>query len=192
MWQNDHLDELRLGLLEKCVIDLGGQVDDKMVLYVREALLRLTARGAPTVTIQITSEGGSVEFGLDIYDLLRSYSGKKVGFVCGFARSMAAIILQGCDTRCCMRHAQIMIHHISKSSVSLDVLRDEKRLEKLKIDMESQQTRIYSILSVRSGRKPDEIIAECKKEKNMSSEEAKAFGLIDEIVDSLPMKTDAN
>lgn len=176
------LDDVQLELLKKGIIDIYGEVDGEMAREVREALIRLTTVGSPSVTLLITSSGGLVNVGLDIYDAIRFYPGEVTGIVAGFAKSMAGVILQACKTRKIMRHAHIMIHHVSRMSINLDELRDEKRLHEVKDGLEKSQERLYAILSDRTKKSVDEINAECAKERDMTAEEALAFGLVDEIV----------
>lgn len=182
MWRNNHLDQTQLELLNQSTIDLGGEVDEDMILYVREALLRLTVKGSPSITVLITSRGGSVEVGLDIYDALRLYTGEKTGIVLGFAKSMAVLILQACEKRKCMRHATLLIHHISRREVSLDILRDPIKLKEVRDDLEASQSRLYVILGARTCKTVDVIREECAKERDMTAEEALAFGLVDEVI----------
>ncbi len=184
MWKYDQLSDVQRGLLEKNTVDLQGEVDEQMVRYVREALLRLTVKGSPPITVFITSGGGSAGIGLDIYDDLMMYSGKKVGLVGGFARSMAAVILQACDLRLAMRNARLLIHHVSRREVSLDVLRNAKKVEKLRQDVERRQSSIDRILAQRTGKTVLAIRKQCEKDEDMRSEEALRFHLIDKIVDS--------
>ncbi|MDO8557554.1 MAG: ATP-dependent Clp protease proteolytic subunit [Candidatus Jorgensenbacteria bacterium] len=184
MWKYDHLDDLQLGLLERGIIDIGGEINSETGAYVRDALLRLIKKGSPDITVFITSAGGSVSVALSIYDALTLYKGKKTGIVMGFARSMAVIILQACDKRLAARHSEILIHHISHSKeVSLDMLRDKRKMDRIYKDLEENQELIYKILSSHTGRAIIEIRTECRKEKGMSAEKAFAFGLIDEIIE---------
>src|SRR5258706_13842770 len=113
MWGHNKLNELHRQLLDKNIIEIAGEVDADMIMYVREAMLRLIAKGNPDITVLINSNGGSVTCGLDIYDVLKYYTGKKTGIVQRFAKSMAAVILQACERRQTMRHSIIHIHHVS-------------------------------------------------------------------------------
>lgn len=163
-------------------IDIFDEVDEKMFLYVREAIMYLRARSCPDIHIVISSPGGHTDSGLDIYDLLRLYPGKKTAVIHDKAASMGAIILQACNVRQCAAHSSILIHHISRRNVTLDTLRNKKLLEKMIEKMEENQHLQYKILSIRSGRTIAEIKRECAKNQFMSATQALAFGLIDEIV----------
>lgn len=182
MWPHNKLDSLQQNLLEQNILEIGGDVTEETAFYVREALLRLMAKGSPPIKVMITSNGGSVLYGLDVYDGFRFYPGEKTGVVQGRAFSMAAVILQACQKRQCLRHSRVLIHHVSTTEVKLDVLRDPGKLEKVKEDAEADQARIYKILSDRTGHAVEEVRTECAKNQSMSAEEALAFGLIDEII----------
>ena len=182
MWKYDNLSPTQLDLLKKRILDLQGDVDGTMAMYAREAITRLTAEGSPDITVIITSDGGNTEAGADIYDMLRLYTGKKVGKVICYARSMAVMILQACTERHCATHARIMIHHISRNSLSLDELRNKKRLAVVRSVMEEKQNYLYAILSSRTKRTVKEIKQVCDKNKDMNANQAKAFGLVDQII----------
>jgi ATP-dependent Clp protease protease subunit len=112
MKRYDELTQIQLDLLQNGIIDLVGEVDFEMLKYVREALMRLLAKPiCQPLKLLISSDGGSVKEGLSIYDAIKSYPAPTVGIVCRAADSMAAIILQACDTRRCMEHATVLIHN---------------------------------------------------------------------------------
>lgn len=182
MWAYDQLNPTQLGLLKQRILVLDGDVDQAMGRYVNEALLRLQADGSPPITVKITSGGGDVMVGLDIYDFLTHYPGEVTGVVLGFASSMAAVILQACKERRCARHARILIHHVSRTNVSLDTLRSKKRTTETREDLERSQARIYEILRERSGQSLPAIRRQCALDVQMPAKEAKAFGLIDKII----------
>ena len=180
MRQYDTMSEVQKALLEPGrVIDLVGEVDGQMMRYVREACTRLIAKGSPDIRVIITSCGGEVLAGLDICDMLATYPGKKTGIVVSEASSMGAIILQICTVRQATQHASLLIHHVSRM-LSLGLTPDELQVEIKKGN--ALQERLDHILTTRTGRSRDEIQAECKKNRNMTAEEALAFGLIDEIL----------
>jgi ATP-dependent Clp protease protease subunit len=182
MWIHNKLDDVHRGLLDHGIVEISGDIDGDMAMYVREAMLRLTAKGSPAVKVIITSGGGSVSCGLDIYDTLAYYSGEKTGVVQGFAKSMAAIVLQACQKRQSMRHAYLLVHHISTTQVGLDSMRKKAKMARIKKEAEDDQVRLYKILGDRTGHTVSEIRRACAKNQSMNAEEALEFGLIDEII----------
>jgi len=175
------MNEVQEKFLAKNILLLEGPIEPPRMEYMKEALAKLYLKGAPDITLLISSAGGEVPVGLDIFDALSLYPGKKTAIVTVYARSMAAIVLQACDRRLATQHADIMIHHVSRRQVSLDVLRDRKKTLNLRAEMEKSQKKIYDILAKRTGKTIVEIREACKKEQDMSVDEAIAFGLIDSV-----------
>lgn len=177
------LDEMQLDLLKKGIIDLKGVIDQDMLEYVRDCFVWLTASGSPDICVMISSVGGSVTFGLIIYDLIRVYEGKSVGMVLGGAHSMAACILQACKNRRCTRGSSILIHYLRPDAddIRLNVLQNRRKLSKIIKLLEPQQEKLFLILE-RTRKSRSEIAAQCSKDEMMTAEEALAFGLIDEII----------
>jgi len=182
MWKNDALDDVQKDLLNHNIIVIGGDIDDDTAFYVRESLIRLMGKGSPAVKILITSLGGLASVGLDIYDMLTIYPGETTAVVHAFAYSTAAVILQACKKRTAARHSKILIHHVSSSEVSLDILRDSKRTAKEREELEKMQARIYKILCEKTKLSMAKIKKECARDRAMDAEEALKFGLIDEII----------
>jgi len=172
-------------LINRNIIDLRGEVNEAMAFYVRECLVRLIAKDSPDIHVFISSKGGDVPFGLDIYDMLSVYAGKKIGTVFIYAYSMASTILQACDERRCAKNASILIHHISRKFISLDDLRDKKRLKNIRHEMEKHQKRIYEILCQKTGKPKVEVVKTCAEDRTMTAEEAMVFGLVDKIIKKL-------
>ena len=164
------------------IIDIYGDITIETYFYVRAAVVYLESKGSPEVKVLISSPGGNVGYGLYVYDLLRLYKGKKVALVHHIAASMGALILQACDTRTVAKHSVVLIHHISREDITLDVVRSKSQLVRLRNEMERNQALLYSILSTRTGKTVSEIKRACAKDTEMSAEEALAFGLIDVIV----------
>ncbi len=169
-------------LLENGILDIRGDVNGDMADYVRECLRILRSKGSPEIIVEISSNGGHVDIGLMIFDMLRLYPGKKIGKVVNFARSMAAVILQACDRRLCSKHSRIMIHHIYRGEVSLDVLRSKKRTQEVLESMEVSQGQIYEILCKRTEKTQATIKKVCTENRDMTAKEALKFRLIDKII----------
>lgn len=175
--------EIDIALARKGIIMIDGDTEREMADHVHDSLTIARAEGHEELNIQISSNGGRVDLGLDIYDLIRLYPAKhRVGTVLGFARSMGAVILQACDHRMCARHAKVLIHYVSTSSVALDALKDKKRLTLAIARGEQDQQALDRILAHRTQKSVKEIRRMCAKDTDMNAEEALKFGLIDEIV----------
>lgn len=182
MEKYDNLSEVQHALLKENIIDIVGEVDMNAFFYVREALLRLRAKGSPPIEVLISSNGGQVSWGLHIYDALRLYAGVKTGTVSAAAMSMATVILQACELRRCYRHSYLRIHHIKRNDMSLDVFQDSKKLKEEIDGLRQRQERIYKIFIARTGQEKEKIKKTCARDKDMTTEEALKFGLIDEII----------
>jgi ATP-dependent Clp protease protease subunit len=172
-------DDIYGNLMDRNVLTVDGEVNGKMLSYFRNSFAELYGRNTPDITIIFSSNGGEVVTGLDIYDLIATYPGKKTGIVTGLAASMAAVILQACDERYATHHARVLIHHINTRSVGLDILRDNIKIAELLKDLESSQAYLYEILCKRTNKTRKVIRKECAKNKGMMAAEALAFGLLD-------------
>jgi len=176
------MNDLQRRWLEKNRIGIIDEVNRDMFVYVREAIAIKMGEGGPPITVHISSGGGAVVWGLDIYDLINFYPGKKVGVVHSMAASMASIILQACDWRTATPYASVLIHHVNNQNLKLDVARDKNELEKFIAGMEKSQSKLYEILVRRTGKPMEEISARCKMEESMTAQEALNYHLIDQIV----------
>lgn len=161
---------------------IDDDITRKTFEQVAGSIMYLMAKKSPPVKIIINSSGGEVNAGLDIYDILRLYEGTKVGLVVDCAASMAAVILQACTVRTCAQHASILIHHVSRSNITLDQLRSARKTREVRESMEKSQAKLYAILTRRTGQTVSRIRKVCALDKHMTAREALKFGLIDEIV----------
>jgi len=175
------LSDLYHKMLDQRIILVEGEVNNEMFERIRQSLIILEANGSPDVELRITSNGGGTIVSLQICDLLRRYKGKKTGVVYAFARSAGATILQACDERVCLTHSMVLIHHVVMQEVSLDTLQNKRALEQLKRLMLEDQKALYALLVKRTGRNLTEVRAACKKNSDMTAQEALTFGLIDRI-----------
>lgn len=175
--------ETFFSLASKGIILIHGEVNGEMVYRVRDGLLMMQSAGIRQLAVNISSGGGHVGAGLDIYDMIRlAPVEKRIGTVSCFARSMGAIILQACEHRICARHASVLIHYVSTSSISLDTMKDKKRLAHAIAVGERDQQALDRILALRTKKSVREIRRACAKDTDMNAEEALSFGLIDEII----------
>jgi len=138
------------------------------------------------ITLYIDTSGGSVTHGLRIFNTLKAINSPIKGIVVGQASSMGAVILQACDTRLAVRHSHILIHTVSRTktiSLSLLELKNvKKELDVLQEELREAQEIIEDIFLERTGQTKETIKKKCREGKIMTAEEAKEFGLIDDII----------
>ena len=166
------------------IVPVIGDINTARYAEIAEIVVELLAKGAPDIVVLISTAGGEVQAGLDIYDLLSTYPGKVTGVIYRRAASMGAVILQACDERACAKHADVMIHNVTRNNVSLDVFEDTSgiKLKDLVNKLREQQHMLYEIIVSKTKRPLAEIKKACAKEENMSADQALAFGLIDKVL----------
>lgn len=170
-------------LMEDRIILLTGQVNDFMATVVVGQLLFLQKENKnQDVHVYINSPGGSVTAGLAIYDTMQ-FVACDVSTVClGLAASMGAILLGGGTKgkRFSLPHSRIMIHQPSGGTggTAADIERQAKEIMVLKESL-------YSILAKHTGQTKEKILYDSDRDFYMSADEAKAYGLIDDVIVSL-------
>ena len=169
-------------LLKERIIFLADEVNDQTASLVVAQLLFLESED-PNKDIQlyINSPGGSVTAGLAIYDTM-NYIKCEVSTICiGMAASMGAFLLSSGakGKRLALPNAEVMIHQPSGGAkgqateiqiVAENILKTKKKLNE--------------ILAANTGQSVEKIAEDTERDNFMSAEEAKAYGLIDEIVES--------
>ena len=167
-------------LLKERIIFLGEEVNDVSASVIVAQLLFLEADD-PNKDIQlyINSPGGSVTAGLAIYDTMQ-YIKCDVSTVCiGMAASMGAFLLSGGakGKRFALPNAEIMIH---KPSGGAQGQATEISIAAEHILRTSQK--LNEIMAANTGQPLETIKADTERDNFMSAEEAKAYGLIDEVI----------
>ena len=169
-------------LLKERIIFLADEVNDQTASLVVAQLLFLESED-PNKDIQlyINSPGGSVTAGMAIYDTM-NYIKCDVSTICiGMAASMGAFLLssRAKGKRLALPNAEVMIHQPSGGAkgqateiqiVAENILKTKKKLNE--------------ILAANTGQSVEKIAEDTERDNFMSAEEAKAYGLIDEIVES--------
>ncbi len=168
-------------LLKERVIFMVGPVEDHMAnLIVAQMLFLESENPDKDIHLYINSPGGAVTAGMSIYDTMQ-FIKPDVSTVClGQAASMGALILAGgaAGKRYCLPHSRIMIHQPlggfqgQATDIEIharEILRVRERLNK--------------ILQKHTGQDLDTIEADTERDNFMGAEEAKNYGLIDEILE---------
>ena len=169
-------------LLKDRIIFLGEEVTDVSAsLIVAQMLFLESEDPGKDIQLYINSPGGSVTAGMAIYDTM-NYVKCDVSTICmGMAASMGAFLLAGGakGKRFALPNAEIMIHQPSGGAqgqatdiqiVAEQILRTKKKLNE--------------ILAANTGQSLETIAADTERDNWMTAEEAKAYGLIDELVRS--------
>ncbi len=169
-------------LLKERIIFLGSPVDDTVANLVVAQLLFLEAEDAEKdINLYINSPGGIVSSGLAIYDTMR-YIKCKVSTTCiGEAASIAALLLAAGEPgkRFALPNARIMIHQPSAHGIggqATDIAIHAREIVKLKDELSK-------ILARHTGQPLERIVADSDRNFFMSAQEAKEYGLIDEVIE---------
>jgi ATP-dependent Clp protease protease subunit len=169
-------------LLEDRIVFIGSQVDDYVANSVIAQLLFLQKENkSQDINLFLNSPGGSVTAGLAIYDTMQFVQCPVATYCIGQAASMGAVLLAAGTKgkRHALPHSRIMIHQpwggVGGTATDISIQADE--ILRLK------QT-LSEILARHTGRTPEQVAKESDRDFFMGAAEAKAYGLIDEIVES--------
>ncbi|MEL6388932.1 MAG: ATP-dependent Clp protease proteolytic subunit [Bacteroidota bacterium] len=162
------------------VIFMGVPVNDYVANVVQAQMLFLESTD-PKMDIQmfINSPGGSVIAGLGIYDVMQ-YVTPDVNTICtSLAASMGAVLLCAGKKgkRSCLPHSRVMIHQpsggmqgqFSDMEISYNLIKTMKH-------------ELYEIMSNHTGKSVEQIEEDCDRDKWLTAEDAKEYGLVDEVL----------
>ena len=162
------------------IIFLGVPIYDDVANIIMGQLLFLESTNPKRdIQIYVNSPGGSVYAGLAIYDTMQ-YISSDVATICtGMAASMGAVLMSAGEAgkRTALPHSRIMIHQPlgGAQGQASDIEITYKEISKLKKEL-------YDILSKHSGQPYDKIEADSDRDYWMTAQEAKDYGMIDEVL----------
>ncbi len=167
-------------LLNDRIVFLNGEVNEASSSVIVAELLYLEAQD-PDKDIQfyINSPGGSVTDGLAIYDTMQ-YIKADVSTICvGMAASMGAFLLSAGakGKRICLPNAEVMIHQVlgETKGQETDIQIEARHMAKIK-------KTLTEIIAKNCGKTYEQVYADCERNNWMSAEEAKEYGLIDNVI----------
>ncbi len=167
-------------LLQDRIIMLSGEVNDDIASLVVSQLLFLESQDPKKdISLYINSPGGVVSSGLAIYDTM-NYIKCDVSTICmGLAASMGSFLLAGGakGKRLALPNAEIMIHPPAGGAKG-----QETEIRIVAEQMLKTRERLNRILSENTGKPLDVIAVDTERDNYMTAEEAKEYGLIDEII----------
>ncbi len=162
------------------IIFLGAPIDDYVANIIQGQLLFLESSDpSKDIILYFNTPGGSVHAGLGIYDTMQ-YINPDIATICtGMAASMGAVLLAGGTKgkRMALKHSRIMIHQPmgGAQGQAVDMEIQVKEIQKLKNEL-------YQILASHTGNTFKKIEKDSDRNYWMTSEEAKNYGMIDEIL----------
>lgn len=166
------------------IIFMGVPVNDYVANVIQAQLLFLESTDKTRdIQMFINSPGGSVIDGMGIYDTMQ-YVNPDVATICtGLAASMGAVLLCAGTKgkRSCLTHSRVMIHQPMggmQGQVS-DMEINYKLIKEL-------QKELYEILSFHTGQPYDQIEIDCDRDNWMKADDAKNYGLVDEVLARKP------
>lgn len=162
------------------VIFLGTQIDDYTANTLQAQLLYLDqADPEKDISIYINSPGGSVTAGLGIYDTMQFISSQVSTICTGMAASMAAVLLVAGQEgkRYALPHSRVMIHQPlgGVQGQASDIEIEAREIQKYKKEL-------YTIISDHSHTPFDKVWADSDRNYWMTAEEAKEYGMVDEVL----------
>ncbi|MBJ7001141.1 ATP-dependent Clp protease proteolytic subunit [Streptomyces griseofuscus] len=172
-------DQVYNRLLGERIIFLGQQVDDDIANKITAQLLLLAADPDKDIYLYINSPGGSVTAGMAIYDTMQYIPNDVVTIAMGMAASMGQFLLTGgaAGKRFALPHADIMMHQGSAGlggSVTDIKIQAEYLLR--------TKHRMAELTAMHSGQTFETITRDADRDRWFTPEEAKEYGLIDEII----------
>jgi ATP-dependent Clp protease, protease subunit len=168
------------------IIWLAGPVNDRMSTVVQAQLMFLDNLEKKDITLHVDSPGGSVKSGLSIVDVMDYVSSDIITINTGMAASMGSILL-GAGTkgkRYSLRFSRVMLHQVSSYA--------EGNIQDIRISLaesEKYNELLFGLLGEYSNKSAKKVMADAARDKWLNAEEAKAYGIIDNIITSKKEKT---
>lgn len=168
------------------IIFLGEPINDYVANIVTAQLLFLESTDRTRdVQMYLNSPGGSVYAGLGIYDTMQVIT-PDVSTICtGIAASMGAVLMAAGTEgkRTALKHARVMLHQPSSGigGQATDIDITVKEIKRVKNDL-------YTIIAEHSHQNIEKVAEDCERDYWMSADEAKAYGIVDEVLARNPRK----
>ncbi|GJG36760.1 MULTISPECIES: ATP-dependent Clp endopeptidase proteolytic subunit ClpP [Prevotella] len=162
------------------IIFLGSEIDDYAANTLQAQLLYLdSVDSGKDISIYINSPGGSVTAGLGIYDTMQFISSDVATICTGMAASMAAVLLVSGQEgkRSALPHSRVMIHQPlgGVQGQASDIEIEAREIQKFKKEL-------YTIIASHSHQSYDKVWKDSDRNYWMTAEEAKEYGMIDQVL----------
>jgi ATP-dependent Clp protease protease subunit len=169
-------------LLKDRIVFLGTPIDDQVANLVIAQLLFLESEDPnKDVMLYINSPGGAVDAGLGIYDTMQYIKPDVVTICVGQAASMGAILLAGGakGKRYCLPNAQVMIHQPGVPTLPGGKATDVEIFTRYLLKAKEITSKI---LAYHTGQPYEKILRDTDRDNFMTAEEARDYGIVDEIL----------
>ncbi len=171
-------------LLKERIIFVTGPVEDGMSTLVVAQLLFLEAENPKKeISMYINSPGGVVTSGMAIYDTMQFIRPKVSTTVIGQAASMGSLLLCAGekDMRFALSHARVMVHQPSGGFQG-----QASDIERHAQEILSLRQRLNEVYAKHTGKKLDAIEKALDRDTFMTAQDAKAFGIVDQVINKRP------
>jgi len=168
-------------LLKDRIIFIGTPIDDTVANLVVAQMIFLEAEDPDReINLYIQSPGGMISAGMAIYDTMQFVKPQVSTLCLGVAASMASVLLCAGTTgkRYALPNARVMIHQPLGGTQG-----QYTDIELYSKEMAKMRDQLYSIMAKHTGQPFEKIVKDCDRNNWMSADEAKAYGLIDEIIE---------
>lgn len=174
-------DDLRTKLLDTRTIIVNGAIDQPVAEKVMTQLLILDGKSHDPIRIFVTSQGGHVDSGLAIHDMIRFVNSPVYTIGAGWVASIAVPILFGAkkENRFSLKHTRYLIHQPSGGAggQAADIRIEAQEILKLR-------ERLNQLIADETGQPVDKIKLDSDRNFWMNSEEAIKYGIVTKVVTS--------
>lgn len=168
-------------LVKARTIVVSGQIDQEVGERVISQLMILDADNHEPIKLILTSQGGHVDSGLAIHDMMRFIGSEVVCIAAGWCASIAVPILMGAkkENRLCLPNTRFLLHQPSGGAGG--------QLSDIRIQAEQMlkiRERLYKMIAAETGQPVERIEKDSDRDFWMTAEEALEYGIISRIVES--------
>ncbi|HEV7179336.1 MAG TPA: ATP-dependent Clp protease proteolytic subunit [Candidatus Baltobacteraceae bacterium] len=170
-------------LLKDRIVFLGGTIDDNLANLVMAQLLFLEKEDPDKdIDLYINSPGGSVTAGLAIYDTMQFIKPEVATICAGFAASAASLVLTGGarGKRLSLPFSKILIHQPWIGQIGGQATDIEIHAR----DLIATRRTLAEIYTHQTGQPLEKVLQDLERDYNMTAQEAKDYGLIDEVLET--------
>ncbi len=179
--ENSKQEGIQSRLLKTRTVLMSGQIDQELAESVISQLLVLDAESNDTIRVFVTSQGGHVDSGFAIHDVLRFIKSDVVCIGAGWVASIAVPILLGAPKkkRFALPNTRFLLHQPSGGAggQAADIRIEAQEILKIR-------SKLNELIAEETGQDPEKVAKDSDRNFWMSAEEAKKYGLIAKVIAS--------